>query len=273
MDYNINLFEKNFELKKEEVENNLMALCTIHKTTKEQIIKNGILTSIAYETMPNYKNYTYIISGITQARMIKGVKSKRNHIDSQIEKILELYDIEEVNKDILDTAVNLVIMTFDSVFQNSKQKTRANYEKVLNDIEFLYINLKLAVKITAETLRRQNIQLSNLTLQYITDAIKKEKKNIAETYIEAYINGNEEDLIIARSNYRERMESMLNEYYKTIMYNYEHATMIGQENQILKVLGKDFFDITISILLNDMKDTIMEKHSLQTGFMFQDTIR
>lgn len=271
MDYNV--LPNEFNLDIENIENKINALCITQSSNREWIIKNGILTSIAFETLPNYKNYKSILSGITQARMIKGVNSKRNFIESSLNKILQLYDIEEINKDILETAVNLVISTFDTVFENSTEKTKKNYEKILNDVEFLYINLKLAVKIVAETLRRKDIELSNMSLQYITDAIKKEKKNIAETYMEAYLSGDEESIVNARNNYRNKMELMLNEYYTKISYNHEHAVKIGLEKHILDVLGKNFLDVIISILLYDISDTIKRKHQLQLGFNFTEIIK
>ena len=44
--------------------------------------------------MPNYKNYKNIISGISQARMIKGVKG-RNTVESQILTLFSTYELEK----------------------------------------------------------------------------------------------------------------------------------------------------------------------------------
>jgi len=79
-------------------------------------------------------------------------------------------------------------------------KVKEKYKSVIDDVEFLYINLKLAVKIIAEELRKQDIELNNITLQYVTDALKNEKTNIAQEFINAYIYGNENAVIEAKNN-------------------------------------------------------------------------
>lgn len=238
----------------------VLALSKVQNISVSDVIKKGILTNIAQETLPNYKNYEYIISGITQARMMKGVHSDRNYVLSQIEKLLNLYELEEINKDLLEMSANLVISTFDSVLENSSKKVKEKYKSVIDDVEFLYINLKLAVKIIAEELRKQDIELNNITLHYVTDALKNEKTNIAQEFINAYIYGNENAVIEAKNNYHNKMEQMLNSYYENLTYNHEHASLVGEENQIVKVLGKNFLDSMTSILLVDVRETIKQKH-------------
>ena len=201
----------------------VLALSKVQNISVSDVIKKGILTNIAQETLPNYKNYEYIISGITQARMMKGVHSDRNYVPSQIEKLLNLYELEEINKDLLEMSAN-------------------------------------AVKIIAEELRKQDIELNNITLHYVTDALKNEKTNIAQEFINAYIYGNENAVIEAKNNYHNKMEQMLNSYYENLTYNHEHASLVGEENQIVKVLGKNFLDSMTSILLVDVRETIKQKH-------------
>ena len=71
--------------------------------------------------------------------------------------------------------------------------------------------------------------------------MKNEKTNIAQEFINAYIYGNENAVIEAKNNYHNKMEQMLNSYYENLTYNHEHASLVGEENQIVKVLGKKFF--------------------------------
>ena len=88
----------------EEIEKQLNGLSMVYRRSKGEIIKKGILTNIALETMPNYKNYKSIISGISQARMIKGVKG-RNAVESQILNLFSTYELEDINDDIIDKAI------------------------------------------------------------------------------------------------------------------------------------------------------------------------
>ncbi|CAL7905827.1 hypothetical protein [Fusobacterium necrophorum] len=253
-----------------EIEKKLNALALVYGKTSKEILKAGILTNIALETLPNYQNYTYIfpkinrITGITQARMIKGVTDR---IPKQLEKLFKFHDINKLNEDILETAENLVTATFDSIFKKSGKPLKKRYKEALDDADFLYINLRLAVKIVAEKLRSENVELTNMSLQYITDGIKKEKNNIVEKYIEAYIEGIPEKIEIARMNYREKMEKMLKDYYQSLNFSYEHTIKIGEEQNIVKALGKDFFDSVTSILLNGVSLKIKQNHSLQLKFI------
>ena len=41
-------------------------------------------------------------------------------------------------------SANLVISTFDSVLENSSKKVKEKYKSVIDDVEFLYINLKIS---------------------------------------------------------------------------------------------------------------------------------
>ena len=245
-----------------ELEENLRGLSMVYKESKEKILKIGILTNIAIETMPNYKNYKMIISGISQARMIKGV-SGRNAINSQLRILFQTYNFEEVNNNIIERAMDLMIMTFDSVYSKSGKKIQKKYRDALESVEFLYMNLRLAVKIIAESLRLNNIELTNKTLHFMTDAIKKEKKNIAEEYISAYISGDEGQLQLARKNYRETMERMLNHYISSLKIPFETAKEVGKELQIVETLGKDFLDLVTAYFIKEVKERIQENKQIQ----------
>ena len=81
---------------KTNVQNSLNMLSNFYGESESEILKNGIITNIAFETMPNYKNYSQILSGISQARMMKGVKG-RNYVESQVTKLFDTYDLEDIN--------------------------------------------------------------------------------------------------------------------------------------------------------------------------------
>lgn len=247
---------------KTNIQNSLNMLSNFYGESESEILKTGIITNIAFETMPNYKNYSQILSGISQARMMKGVKG-RNYVESQVTKLFDTYDLEDINNEILEKSMELIMLTFDSIHFNSKEKTKVAFFNALDDPEFLYINLRLAVKIVAETLRRNKIELNNLTLQYITDQIKKEKSDIAREYIEAYLSGDERELMLAKTNYREKMESMLNDVISKTVVPYEKVNQIAKENEIVKRIGKENLDFITILLLVDLKEKILENKSVQ----------
>ena len=245
----------------------LKLLTMFYNESESEILKIGILTNIAFETLPNYKNYTDFVSGITQARMIKGVNG-RNYVESQVKKLFETYELNDINENIVEKAMELIVLTFDSVYFNSGEKIKNKYMEALEDPEFLYINLKLSVKIVAETLRRKNITLSNLSLHFITEQIKHEKRNIAQEYIKAYSSGDEEQLRIARNNYRETMERMLNNFIKTLTIPYEAAMQLNKEQEIVNKLGKENLDKITMYMLGEVKTRVLKNKQIQLKLDF-----
>jgi hypothetical protein len=245
----------------------LKLLTMFYNKSESEILKIGILTNIAFETLPNYKNYTDLISGVTQARMMKGVNG-RNYIESQVKKLFETYELNDINENIVEKAIELIVLTFDSVYLNSGEKTKNKYIEALEDFEFLYINLKLSVKIVAETLRRKNITLSNLSLHFITEQIKREKRNIADEYIKAYASNDEKQLKIARNNYRETMERMLNNFIKSLMIPYEAGMQLNREQEIVNKLGKENLDKITMYMLREVKTRVLKNKQIQLKFDF-----
>jgi len=243
----------------------LNSLTIVYGQSKEEIIKTGIITNIALETFPNYKNYKYIISGITQARMMNGVNGR---IESQVREIFSTYGLEEINNDIIEKSAELMIATFDSVFLKSGNKLKEQFVSALEDIEFLYINLKLAVKIIAETLKTNGLVISNCTLNYITEGIKKEKKDIATKYIEAYISGDVVQLQNARENYRQKMEAMLNDYIGKLFVPVKDSLVLGKEQQIVTSIGKENLDYITSFLLLEIKEKVYLDNRIQRVINF-----
>ena len=251
----------------EKIKQPLALLKAFYEEDEKELLKIGILTNIAFDTLPNYKNYRDLVSGISQARMMKGVNG-RNYVESQVEKLLRIYDLEDINNDIIEKAIELITLTFDSIYFKGREKTRIKFMEALEDVEFLYINLRLAVKIIGESLRNKNVELSNLTLQFITDGIKKEKSNIAEEFIAAYVSGDEEQLNIARNNYRETMERMLNNFVSQLSIPYDKAMQLNKEQEIVKKIGKENLDYITVYLLGEVQREILKNQQIQLMLEF-----
>ena len=251
----------------EKIKQPLALLKAFYEEDEKELLKIGILTNIAFDTLPNYKNYRDLVSGISQARMMKGVNG-RNYVESQVEKLLGIYDLEDINNDIIEKAIELITLTFDSIYFKGREKTRIKFMEALEDVEFLYINLRLAVKIIGESLRNKNVELSNLTLQFITDGIKKEKSNIAEEFIAAYVSGDEQQLNIARNNYRETMERMLNNFVSQLSIPYDKAMQLNKEQEIVKKIGKENLDYITVYLLGEVQREILKSRQIQLMLEF-----
>lgn len=243
-------------------------LSDFYEINPVETIKIGILTNITNETFPNYKNYESVVSGISQARMVKGVNGV-NKIESQIDRLLKSYGLEDISRDLLDKAVELVVMTIDSIYDKNNPRLKKAYTKALNDPDFLYINLKLVVKIIAEYLRDHNVEIANKTLHYMTDAIKTQKRGLTKKIIEAYMLKDETALVEAKKDYKVAMMEMLDNYINKINIPIKHAQQVGMEQKIVEKLGKESLDTMTSILLLGMKEKIIQNNNLQRMLQFE----
>ena len=241
-------------------------LSDFYERSEREILEIGILTNIGNETLPNYKNYGQVMSGITQARMVKGVAGR---IESQIENLLKNFELEDLNRDLLERATDLAIMTIDSVYDKNNKKLKKAYTAAIDDPDFLYINLKLIVKILAEYLQSHNVELKNKTLEYVTKAIKVEKKALVQAFMEAYMSEDEKLLSEAKEQYKSTMIKMLNDYVKTLRLKTDDAIQFAMEQTIVKKLGKENLDTIISYILYGIKQRIMADNSLQMKLKFE----
>ena len=101
-----------------DVAKQLSALEVVYDKSQSEILKIGLITAISQQIMPNYKHYNSIVSGITQARMTKGVKGKR-YVENQVENLQTIYGLDGINEDILEKAIELVLFTIDSIYEKN----------------------------------------------------------------------------------------------------------------------------------------------------------
>ncbi|MGL5593269.1 MAG: hypothetical protein ACRDDH_04955 [Cetobacterium sp.] len=252
----------------EQIKGQVEMLSSFYEIGPVETIKIGILTNITNEMFPNYKNYESVVSGISQARMVKGVNGI-NKIESQIDRLLKSYGLDDLNKYLLDMAVELVVMTIDSIYDNKNTSLKKAYSKALNDPDFLYINLKLVVKILAEYLRGNNVEIDNKTLHYMTDAIKTKKRELTKKIINAYMLDDSMALVEAKKEYKLAMIEMLDNYMNKISVPIKHAQQVGMEQKIVEKLGKDSLDTMTSIILFGMKEKIIKNNKMQRVLEFK----
>lgn len=248
-------------------QNLIQALAISYNRSPDDILKIGILTHISNQILPNYKLYNHIISGITQAKMINGRSGKYNIVNN-IKLLEKNYDLISINENILDRAIDLVVTTFDSIYERGNNKMKTAYSMALDDPEFLFINLNLSVKILAEHLRNNNMALRNKTLHYITDAIKNEKKKLVKNIIDAYTSGIETNISLAKQEYHIAMTSLLKNYLERLNVSVQDANQFGMEQNIANRLGNTYLDKFILGLLIEMKERILRNSDLQRQLSF-----
>ncbi len=246
----------------EKFRNNIVNVAEFYDMGEEEVLKKGILTYISTLIYPNYKNYSYIISGITQARMVKGV-SGRNHIVNQINDLERTYGLIGINENLLERAADLVITSIDSIYERENKKLKKAYGKAIQDPDFLLINFQLIIKILGEYLIKKDVEIENKTLKYMTLAIKDEKRKITDHFIEAYATENEESIVNAKEYYREKMNELLAKYILKLQIPYYDAVAFGTEQMIVKKLGIENLEAILYVILFNIKEKIMSNNSIQ----------
>lgn len=238
------------------------------KKNPEEIINIAVITDIARNLKPNYNHYNHIwITGRTIALRTKGKASRKttgtHGIENQLEKLIETYGHDEINNDILNSALDLIVLTIHAVMTGKNKKLKRTYEIVIQDIEFLHINLELCVKIIAEALRRKNVQLSNMTLHYMSDLIALDKDKIVDKFVDAYSSGDEEKIKRVKEEYREIMSKYFQDFLAKQDVPFEQSIQLGIEELVRSHVSQEVIDNFVGLMLMKLKFNLISKYELQ----------
>lgn len=261
-------FELLQSVNSENFRKSIINIAEFYNMNAEEVLKKGLLTFISTLMYPNYKNYSYIVSGITQARMVNGV-SGRNYIANQIEDLERTYGLAGINENLLERAADLVITSIDSIYERENEKLKTAYGMAIQDPGFLLINFQLIIKILGEYLIKKNIEIENKTLHYMTLAIKDEKRKITNYFIEAYATGDERDIANAKEYYREKMNDLLYKYIFKLQIPYYDAMDFGIEQTIVQKLGVENLEAILYVILFNIQEKIMSNNSVQIILPFR----
>lgn len=251
-----------------DVSKKLVMLGEFYEKPQSEILKIGLITALSQQIMPNYKNYTHVVSGITQARMVNGVKGKR-YVENQVENLETLYGLDNINEDILEKAIELVLLTIDSIYDKNNTKTQRAYKEAIEDPEFLFINLQLVVKILGEHLRKNHVDIVNKTLKYMTEYIEENKNAVARTFMSAYVSGDRDEILKAKGFYKETMTKMLTEYVNGLRIPHNEVLDYAMELKIVEKLGKENLETVVHLFLIQMKEQILQRNHVQRKLNFE----
>lgn len=261
------------ELIPEERIRKILIVAELEGKSPARIIHDTTVTSLSLKSELNLKDYHSVwlgngekISAYSGRLKIAGKKAWKDGthgMPDNIEYIYKYFDEEEVNKNILENACRLIEATLDNTFENGSTKTSSKYRRALSQPNFIYMMLRLSIRLLAEDLRSKGHELNNRTLQHMTDMIKKDKKKIKESYMNASTEG---DLETAHQLYYET----LNKYFDDFMERKfegtgKEAFDVGSERKLLEYVGEETVYIFLGYLCGEIKKKYPHQLSLQ-GF-------
>ena len=134
-----------------------------------------------------------------------------------------------------------------------------------NDLGKILKNYLKQENITINTLSKESkIKLETIKKILENNYNKPHKSTLEKLYSLSKLNLDDKEYIknlIEKKN--EKKSKSFDENirkYENLTYNHQHASLVGEENQIVKVLGKNFLDSMTSILFVDVRETIKQKH-------------
>lgn len=246
----------------------LNMLSTLENKNIIEIINETSITYLSKTIKPRKKDYDIYIEagirmgGVAISNMQQGKKAWRDGthgMEMHLENIIATYGEEEVNQNILKTAIQLIKISIDHVFLYGTNQKKEKINKFIQNTNFLYVMLQMAVKIIGIKLNNLNVDIENKTLSYMTKMIDEEQKNIKNLFKEAINSGDQEQFNNVVSLYYESLEKYFIDFMNR---NYSGSlnvlTKLGEETKLLKQLGEENVLFFIGTLLSQLKSEAIQ---------------
>ncbi|BBM35413.1 hypothetical protein [Pseudoleptotrichia goodfellowii] len=239
---------------------------------ENEVIEMAFTTFFGKTLKPRYKDYGTIY--LEQGRKISGcmirmeekgrnprVKTGTHGMPQHIEMMFETFGSREIGKNILEYSFRLVDITLESIFSSDKEKKKEKYNLAIQQSNFLYMMLQIAVKLLALDLYKKGEKIENVTLRYMTEMIEKDKKRLGELFSEAF-NGFG-DLTSAIDEYYFTLNSYFEDYAKRkFNVTLEEMERMGEEHRVLKRLGEDNVLRYVGFLLERLRNKLIIQHTM-----------
>ena len=234
---------------------------------ENEVIEIAFTTFFGKTLKPRYKDYGKIyleqgkkISGCMIRMEEKGrkprIKTNTHGMPQHIEMMFEAFGSREIGRNILEYSFRLVDITLESIFSSDKEKKKEKYNLAIQQPNFLYMMLQIAVKLLALDLYKKGGKIENVTLRYMTEMIEKDKKRLNELFANSF--NDPDSLSYAIDDYY----FTLNEYFKDYAERKFNVTLeemerMGEENSVLKRLGEDNVLRYVGFLLERLRNKLI----------------
>ena len=242
----------------------LEMLAEIENKTVIEIISSTSITYLSKIIKPRKKDYDIYLEcglkmgGITMSNMQQGKESWNDGshgMPKHLDNIIASYGKEEVNKNILKTALQLIRISIDYVLSEGTEKKKEKVNRFIQDTNFLYIMLQMAVKLIGIKLNNMDVDIENQTLKYMTQMIENDQKKIKNLFIDAIKYGDNKRFNEVVSIYYDNLnEYFINFVNKNFSGTYDIITKLGEEKKLMEQVGEENIIFFIGVLLSNLKE-------------------
>lgn len=242
------------------------ALQILHEKSSTWVLEKILTTYFARGIMPRLNDYQtiYIEKGkdITAhgGRMVmkgkKPWKDGTHGMENHLQNVEDALGLEFVAKNIIESAATLVTTTINALFYSGSQTQINRYKQAIPQSNFIYMMLKIAVKLIGNDLYNKEVIPTNSTLKYMTEMIEKDNKRIIELFQESIKNTGE--INEAVSVYYEILDKYFDDFIKSNhLFSIKEALKIGEENHIIATVGEDNVISYIEFLIVNIQKRLM----------------
>lgn len=248
----------------------ILLLSQLRKKNPAEIINTATITYFAKTLKPNLKDYEtiYLENGKKlSAHMMKLKQVGKNPwkdgthgMPDHLAFIFQSIDENEVNKAILEYAYRLIDITLTDIFDNGKITDIDKYSKALEQENFLYVMLQIAVRVIGLDLQEKGLVLENKTLDYMLNVLKADNKRIKNLFKECVSNGTPE--IAIREYYNTMSNYLIDFENRRVLVTGHQIQAIGQETSLLNDVGEETVFLFLGYLLQYLKEKFQKQKQL-----------
>ncbi len=248
----------------------ILLLSKLRKKDPAEIINTATVTYFAKTLKPNLKDYETIY--LENGKKLSGHMMKLKQVGknpwkdgthgmpNHLALIFQSIDENEINKAILEYAYRLIDITLTDIFENGKSTDIDKYSKALEQENFLYVMLQIAVRLVGLDLQEKGLILENKTLDYMLNILKADNKRIKSLFKECVSNGTPE--IAIREYYNTMSNYLIDFENRRVLVTGHQIQAIGQETSLLNDVGEETVFLFLGYLLQYLKDKFQTQKQL-----------
>lgn len=230
-----------------------------------EILNDSIITYFALIIKPRLSDYDIYL--LEMGRKIKGVEIRNKflgrksgaketqRIENKIGKILEDYELTEINENLLNYSFELIDRTLKAIFdKESELKNKKIYETALSNPNFLYMMLQLAVRLIGQELKRKDVNLKNRTLNYMLDKINDDRSKTTNMFKKAKTKKEVNDVLLV---YHKNLEKYFNDFMEREVgenVKWKEVVEIIKERSLVEEVGENIILLTLGIVIFQLQD-------------------
>lgn len=225
------------------------------------ILNTAAVTYFANTMKPNLSDYQTIylengrkISAYSARLEQKGKKpwnDGTHGMPDHLKMIFDIFGDEEVNSNLLEYSVRLIDFTLENIFENGKGNKPIRYREALNQPNFIYMMLQIAMRLLAFDLKDRGLELENENMNYMIELLKKDKEEIRAIFIDCIEEDDKQTAII---NYYKKLEKYYEDFLdKEYTKKGNELKKIGLEQGILELVSEETLFTFFGFLIENIR--------------------